>query len=96
MNRILKRYIVNYRVLPESEERIPGGEITLSSYPAKINSFDDYYLISSGLVVLETTIGNSNKDLWEHVQPNSVSKIFNLQTITILLNHENYRMMYSN
>ncbi len=43
---------------------------SFSSYPGVIYSGDDFNVISSsGLVVIETTIGNSNKDLWDLVKP---------------------------
>ena len=32
-------------------------------------SIDDFYVLKSRLVVLETTIGNSNTDLWKYVTP---------------------------
>ena len=60
MLRILKRYTYNY-------EDISGNTIALSSYPGVIYSIDDFYLISSGLTVLETTIGNYNNSLWKNV-----------------------------
>uniref|UniRef100_A0AAY4A239 Phospholipase B-like n=1 Tax=Denticeps clupeoides TaxID=299321 RepID=A0AAY4A239_9TELE len=40
-----------------------------SSYPGAIFSGDDFYILSSGLVTMETTIGNNNPDLWKFVVP---------------------------
>jgi len=53
MIRIMKKYHFSY-------ENIAGNSISFSSYPAAIFSIDDYYLISSGLTVLETSIGNNS------------------------------------
>ena len=41
----------------------------MSSYPGIIYSGDDFLLSNSGLVVTETTIVNSNPDLWQYVHP---------------------------
>ncbi|KAI2661049.1 hypothetical protein H4Q32_030073 [Labeo rohita] len=69
MLRILKRYSFSYRTSPTEKVIIPGRIQVFSSYPGSIFSGDDFYLLSSGLVTLETTIGNSNPDLWKFVQP---------------------------
>eukprot|EP00729_Bicosta_minor_P011002 gene11002-15378_t len=37
--------------------------VSFSSYPGVLNSGDDFYVISSGMVQWETTIGNSNSKL---------------------------------
>ncbi|KAL7986762.1 hypothetical protein Chor_013045 [Crotalus horridus] len=47
---------------------IPGHTQAFSSYPGTIFSGDDFYVLSSGLVSLETTIGNSNSDLWKFIK----------------------------
>ncbi|XP_054159362.1 putative phospholipase B-like 2 [Oppia nitens] len=60
MLRIVKNYNLNYR-------NISGTAVSFSGYPGVIYSVDDYYLINSGLTVLETTIGNFNDTLWSHV-----------------------------
>lgn len=60
MLRIMKKYNLNYK-------DISANSMTFSSYPGAIFSIDDYYLLSSGLVVLETSIGNYNQDLWKYV-----------------------------
>ena len=46
---------------------VDGTEMSFSSYPGILLSIDDFYVINSKLVVLETTIGNSNTDLWKYV-----------------------------
>uniref|UniRef100_A0A7N8XR03 Phospholipase B-like n=1 Tax=Mastacembelus armatus TaxID=205130 RepID=A0A7N8XR03_9TELE len=69
MLRIMKKYIFAYQVSPLDNDLIPGGTQAFSSYPGSIFSGDDFYILSSGLVTLETTIGNSNPALWKFVQP---------------------------
>lgn len=67
MIRVLKKYSFPYQM--KKGGTIPGHTMTFSSYPGTLMSGDDYYLISSGLVSLETTIGNSNPTLWSYVKP---------------------------
>ena len=71
MLRILKKYTFSYHWddTKRSEHLVPGQTMSFSSYPGLIYSGDDFYLISTGLAVTETTIGNGNKDLWKFVKP---------------------------
>ncbi|KAM7019025.1 putative phospholipase B-like 2 [Tautogolabrus adspersus] len=69
MLRIMKKYIFAFKVSPSDQSLLPGGIQAFSSYPGSIFSGDDFYILSSGLVTLETTIGNSNPALWKYVQP---------------------------
>ncbi|MCL4148177.1 UNVERIFIED_CONTAM: hypothetical protein GTU68_048902 [Idotea baltica] len=71
MLRVQKKYIFPLRLTANSKTKqfIPGSVSTFSSYPAYIMSGDDYYLLSSGLLTLETTTGNSNPALWKNVKP---------------------------
>ena len=48
---------------------VPGVDMSFSGYPGVIYSGDDFTITSSGLTILETTIGNNNKDLWRYVTP---------------------------
>ena len=43
--------------------------MSFSGYPGVIYSGDDFTISTSGLAIIETTIGNSNKDLWKFVKP---------------------------
>ncbi|KAH6942884.1 hypothetical protein HPB50_011417 [Hyalomma asiaticum] len=72
MLRILKKYRLPYRLTPGSDRRVAGDAATFSSYPGRIFSGDDFYLISSGLATMETTNGNQNDDLYLYVKPQSV------------------------
>ncbi|XP_041348219.1 putative phospholipase B-like 2 [Gigantopelta aegis] len=72
MLRILKKYSFPYRVSSTSSDRVPATTMTFSSYPGYLWSSDDFYQLDSGLVSLETTIGNSNTDRWKYVTFQSV------------------------
>ncbi|XP_062310683.1 putative phospholipase B-like 2 [Osmerus eperlanus] len=69
MLRIIKKYNFAFKTSPTGGDPIPGAVQAFSSYPGCIFSGDDFYIISSGLVTLETTIGNSNPDIWKFVKP---------------------------
>lgn len=60
MLRIMKRF------------NFPGFTEAYSGYPGSILSGDDFYILSSGLVTMETTIGNSNPKLWSYISPHTV------------------------
>ncbi|XP_038207015.1 putative phospholipase B-like 2 [Zerene cesonia] len=69
MLRIQKMYVLNYRTSPRDPRPLPGRRMSLTSYPAFVQSTDDWYITSAGLVAAETTIGNSNRTLFSLVQP---------------------------
>uniref|UniRef100_A0A8C3X5I6 Phospholipase B-like n=1 Tax=Catagonus wagneri TaxID=51154 RepID=A0A8C3X5I6_9CETA len=70
MLRIMKKYWFQFREGPhEDPTPAPGNRVIFSSYPGTIFSCDDFYILGSGLVTLETTIGNRNPALWKYVQP---------------------------
>ncbi|XP_024131653.1 putative phospholipase B-like 2 [Oryzias melastigma] len=69
MLRIIKKYRFAFKASSSGNDPLPGGTQAFSSYPGAIFSGDDFYILSSGLVTLETTIGNSNSALWKFVKP---------------------------
>jgi len=69
MLRFQKKYVFPFYQSPaDPTVTVPGHTTTFSSYPGVIASADDYYLLSSGLLAMETTIGNSNPELWKDVK----------------------------
>ncbi|CAG2102497.1 unnamed protein product [Medioppia subpectinata] len=71
MLRVLKQYSFAFNSLTTGT-LIPGHSVSMSSYPGFIFSGDDYYVLSSGLVVQETTNENFNKSLYASVRPDRV------------------------
>ncbi|XP_034251740.1 putative phospholipase B-like 2 [Thrips palmi] len=71
MLRVQKKYVLNYQMGPgrARSELLPGRAMSFSSYPGVLTSGDDFYIMSTGLVSLETTIGNGNASLWQYVKP---------------------------
>ncbi|XP_020631773.1 putative phospholipase B-like 2 [Orbicella faveolata] len=65
--RVFKLYDIGVTVRGSADEIIPGRKQSFSSYPGTMASLDDFYMLSSGMVSQETTIGNSNPDLWKYV-----------------------------
>ncbi|KAI1285775.1 putative phospholipase B-like 2 [Halotydeus destructor] len=77
MLRFVKKYDFHYHTLgghdSEVKTIVPACAIAFSSYPGTIFSIDDFYVLSSGLVVTETSIQNSNPQLYKYVdQPDKV------------------------
>jgi len=75
MLRIVKRYNFPYKTLPDKKSHtVPAQSISMSSYPGMLHSMDDFYLTTSGLAVMETTIENYNDNLWGNIS--SVNSLF--------------------
>ncbi|CAG5004577.1 unnamed protein product [Parnassius apollo] len=70
MLRLQKMYALHYKLSPKHSKKIPGYKMSFTSYPAFVQSTDDFYVISSGLVAAETTISNSNRTLYQLIKPN--------------------------
>ena len=72
MLRIFKCYDMAYPLSDTDTRVIPGAKQSFSSYPGILMSGDDFYILSSGLATMETTIGNMNKELWKYITFESV------------------------
>ncbi len=68
MLKIIKKYNFGFRTTATSSKFIPGREVSFSSQHGPLFSGDDFYVIGSGLVTMETTIGNENAALWKYVK----------------------------
>jgi hypothetical protein len=67
MLRIFKTY--NF---PSRDSRVGSETITFSSRPGDLISKDDFYVLSSGLYVMESSLGNENKDNLKELKPQTV------------------------
>jgi len=69
--KFLKKYNLNYHLLPDSPELVPGHTLTMSSYTATIISLDDFLTTSSGLATTETTLNIYNSSLYTNLDSSS-------------------------
>ncbi len=58
MLRVYKMYDFHYTLDGTSKNRVPARRTSFSSSPGVMYSGDDFYVLSSGMVVQETTIGS--------------------------------------
>eukprot|EP00850_Spirogloea_muscicola_P021779 SM000261S09978 [mRNA] locus=s261:135242:138770:- [translate_table: standard] len=65
MLRMYKMYDFAFTMYNGSADSLPGKRMAFSSYPAHLFSGDDFYVISSGLQVQETTVYTYNFDLYK-------------------------------
>ena len=73
MLRMIKKYDFKFHFTPNSVQKdnslTAGHCMSFSSYPGTVLSLDDFYILSSGLVVQETTFEIlNNKDLWPSIK----------------------------
>jgi len=66
MNRIYKHY--NFELSIQKS----GQKVSFSSYPGALVSQDDFYIMDSGLVMLQTTNGIINQSLYDLVTPHAL------------------------
>jgi len=67
MLRIFKRYSFKF-----SEIKCASKEVIFSGYPGSIISMDDFYMLDSGLAIVETTNDVFNLSLYNYVLPQSL------------------------
>merc|ERR1712207_102100 len=60
------------------------ADVAMPSYPGVISSNDDFYQMSSGLVVVETTNSVYDHTLYENVKPESLMYFFRVMTANYL------------
>jgi len=68
-------YRAMLRMVKYLDMPLPGvaaRRIAFSANPANLYSADDFYVIDTGLAVIETTIDNYNKSLWKNVRPDTL------------------------
>jgi hypothetical protein len=67
MNRMYKHYTFGL-----DKNEVAAQSLSFSSYPGLIESLDDFYIMDSGLVMVQTTNNIFNTTLYEHVKPQSL------------------------
>ncbi|CAG2100801.1 unnamed protein product [Medioppia subpectinata] len=73
MLRIVKKYSFAFNTVESKPvKRIAGHSVSFSSSPGLVFSCDDYYILSSGLVVQETTNANNNPSLYRDIRADNI------------------------
>ncbi|CAG2104490.1 unnamed protein product, partial [Medioppia subpectinata] len=72
MLRVMKRYSFAFNTVANKTKKIAGHSVSFSSSPGFIFSGDDYYVLSSKLVVQETTNHNYNQSLYQHIRADNI------------------------
>lgn len=83
MVRIFKKYD-----FPLRAKQTTAKSTLFPSYPAFVSSVDDFYQLSSGLVVIETTNGITNPALFKLIKPQAV-----MSWIRVSVRHQPYAVM---
>ena len=70
-NKLIRIY-KEYKYVPNSQFPIKSKSITMSSYPAAVNSQDDFYITDSNLYIAETTNHVHDLNLFDLLSPNTL------------------------
>ena len=70
-NKLIRIY-KEYKYVPNPKFPVKAQTITMSSYPAAVNSQDDFYITDALLSIIETTNGVHNLTLFDLLTPESL------------------------
>ena len=70
-NKLIRIY-KEYKYVPNSKFPVKAQTITMSSYPAAVNSQDDFYITSANLYIGETTNSVHNHSLFDKLNPDTL------------------------
>ena len=70
-NKLIRIY-KEYKYVPNSAFPIKSQSLTMSSYPAAVNSQDDFYITDANLYISETTNSVLNLTLFDLLDPNTL------------------------
>jgi hypothetical protein len=79
MLRIFKHYS-----FPLANKGLAAVEVSFSSYPGTLSSLDDFYTMSSGLIMLQTTNGVVDTSLYDQIQPESLLAWYRVRAANML------------
>jgi len=66
-NRIFKHYHFAFNA-----DEVAAQRVSFSSYPGYLSSLDDFYMMDSGLGMVQTSIGFNDHSLYDLITPNSL------------------------
>eukprot|EP00754_Rhynchopus_humris_P047679 Rhum_TRINITY_DN7256_c0_g1::Rhum_TRINITY_DN7256_c0_g1_i1::g.22097::m.22097 len=66
MNRIYKNYYFDFKA------DVAARGVSFSSYPGYLESLDDFYMMDSGLGMVQTSIDFTNQTMWGLIKPESL------------------------
>ncbi|KAK7480063.1 hypothetical protein BaRGS_00028700 [Batillaria attramentaria] len=87
MLRILKYYDFYLRQRPTASSPALGSSWAFSSYPGTMVSTDDFYVLSSAMVTMETTNPIFNNELYKQIRPQSVLESVRVTVANRLADH---------
>ena len=70
MNRIYKHYDIKLKLKSGSVL----NSVKFTSRPGDLNSKDDFYITSAQMAIIETSLEIYNKELYQHLKPNTIPK----------------------
>lgn len=79
MLRIYKHYS-----FPLSNPGMAAVDVSFSSYPGTLSSLDDFYLMSSGLAMLQTTNGVVTTSLYDQIKPQALLAWYRVRAANML------------
>eukprot|EP00755_Sulcionema_specki_P035816 Sspe_Gene.21958::Locus_8269_Transcript_1_1_Confidence_1.000_Length_1883::g.21958::m.21958 len=78
-NRIFKHYNIQYRA-----SEVAAKKVSFSSYPGYLESLDDFYMMDSGLGMVQTSINFANSSWYDLIHPESLLAWQRVRTANVM------------